>query len=303
MLVANLGLFVTMLIWGAFIPALNLVFERWDPWSLAAIRYWIALPLLAAAIHLREEGPLLPAGIRWGRVWLIGGLGFGGFGGLYTVGVAHAHPITAAILSAAAPVVAALVARLGYGTPLSPGTRPALALAFAGGILAMVDWQAAGSPLALQGGEILLLLSTVCWSWYSIEAQRTLSGISQVQITFLTMIPASAVLTLAYLVAGAFGAANLPMPRPTAGDLLILLYMGVAVAGMGVMMWNFGVQRLGVVIASIYLNFIPVVAIAISVALGFQLRIEQLIGGVLVLAGVATSQFHGLKAVRSPRTG
>ena len=110
-MVANLGLLLTMLMWGGFIPVLNLVFDRWDPWSLAAIRYWIALPLLAAAIRLSGPGPLLPEGIDWRRVALIGGLGFGGFGAFFTVGVAHANPITAAIFSSAGPVVAALVAR------------------------------------------------------------------------------------------------------------------------------------------------------------------------------------------------
>ena len=113
------------------------------------IRYWIALPLLALAIRIGGFGALLPAGIPWRKVALIGGLGFGGFGGLYTIGVAHANPITAAILSAAGPVVAALVARFGYRVPLGPGTKPAVALACAGGLLAMVDWQAGGNPLVL----------------------------------------------------------------------------------------------------------------------------------------------------------
>jgi drug/metabolite transporter (DMT)-like permease len=303
MVAANLGLLLTMLIWGAFIPALNLVFDRWDPWALAAIRYWIALPLLGLAIRLGKPGTLFPAGINWRKVALIGGLGFGGFGGLYTVGVAHSNPITAAILSAAGPVVAALVARFGYGAPLASSTKAALALAFAGGLLAMVDWQARGNPLVLQGGEILLLIATVCWCWYSIEAQRSLPGMTQVQITFVTMIPAAAVLTLAYLVAGALGEAHLPMPRPTGSDLLIFLYMGGAVAGLGVMLWNFGVQRLGLVIASIYLNLIPVVAVTISVAFGTPLRWEQLIGGALVLGGVALSQFGHLAELRRRKPG
>ena len=299
MIAANLGLLLTMLIWGAFIPALNLVFDRWDPWSLAAIRYWIALPLLGLVIRLTAPGPLFPSGTNWRKVALIGGLGFGGFGGLYTIGVAHANPITAAILSAAGPVVAALVARFGYGAPLASFTKGALVLAFAGGLLAMVDWHAAGNPLVFQGGEILLLLSTVCWCWYSIEAQRTLPGLSQIQITFITMIPAASVLTAAYLAAGTIGEAHLPMPRPTGTDLLIFLYMGGLVAGAGVMMWNFGVQRLGLVIASIYLNLIPLVAITISVAaLGTPLRWEQLIGGALVLSGVALSQFGAFLAFR-----
>ena len=299
MIAANLGLLLTMLIWGAFIPALNLVFDRWDPWSLAAIRYWIALPLLGLVIRLSAPGTLLPSGTNWRKVALIGGLGFGGFGGLYTIGVAHANPITAAILSAAGPVVAALVARFGYGAPLASFTKGALVLAFVGGLLAMVDWHAAGNPLVFQGGEILLLLSTVCWCWYSIEAQRTLPGLSQIQITFITMIPAASVLTAAYLAAGMIGEAHLPMPRPTGTDLLIFLYMGGLVAGAGVMMWNFGVQRLGLVIASIYLNLIPLVAITISVvALGTPLRWEQLIGGALVLGGVALSQFGAFLAFR-----
>ena len=71
MFLANLGLLATMLIWGAFIPALNLVFVRWDPWSLAVIRYWIALPLLGFAIRLGGTGPLLPSGLDWRRLALV----------------------------------------------------------------------------------------------------------------------------------------------------------------------------------------------------------------------------------------
>ena len=303
MFLANLGLLATMLIWGAFIPALNLVFDRWDPWSLAVIRYWIALPLLGFAIRLGRTGSLLPGGLNWRRLFLVGGLGFGGFGGLYTLGVAHSNPITAAILSAATPLIAALVARFGYGTSFAPGARSALLLAFCGGLLAMVDWRATGNPLKLQGGEILLIMAAICWSWYSVEAQRVLTGLSQIQITFLTMIPAAAVLTATYLIAGMVGAAHLPMPRPTGGDLLLFLYMGVFVAGIGVMMWNFGVQRLGIVIASIYLNLIPVVAVSITVALGTRPRAEQLAGGVLVLAGVGLAQFRSFARKQRPKPG
>ena len=299
MLAANSGLLLTMLIWGAFIPVLNLVFDRWDPWSLAAIRYWIALPFLALVIWLRGNKPLLPPGMDWRRLAIIGGFGFGGFGGLYTLGVAYANPITAAIFSAAAPAVAMLVAWWGYGSRPAPGTGLALLLAFAGGLMAMVDWQRAGNPFDLQGGEIFLLLSSVCWTWYSIEAQRTLPGLSQLQITFLTMIPAAAVLTGAYLLAAFLGAAHLPMPEPTPLDWLLFFYMGIGVAGIGVMAWNFGVQRLGVVIASIYLNLIPVVAVSISIAFGTRPRLEQLLGGVLVLAGVVLAQLRSFAQKRA----
>jgi len=62
---------------------------------------------------------------------------------------------------------------------------------------------------------------------------------------------------------------------------------------MGVLLWNFGVRRLGIVVASIYLNLIPVISVLIAVALGYEARWEQLVGGALVLAGVAWSQVRG----------
>jgi drug/metabolite transporter (DMT)-like permease len=293
MLAANAGLLLTMLIWGAFIPVLALVLERWDPWTLTILRYLIALPLLALVIRVREGGPIVPAGLDWRRLWLFGGLGFGGFGGLYTLGVAHAHPVTAAVISAAAPTIALLFAWSVYGIKPGPGAGPALVLAFVGGLLAMVDWGASESSLQFQGGEILLLAAAVCWSWYSIEAQRALPGLSQVRVTLVTMVPAATVLFGAWLVAGLVGAANIPPPRPTAWDLLAFLYMGAAVAAMGVLLWNFGVRRLGIVVASIYLNLIPVISVLIAVALGYEARWEQLVGGALVLAGVAWSQVRG----------
>jgi drug/metabolite transporter (DMT)-like permease len=300
MLLANLGLMLAMLFWGGLIPGLNFVLDRWDPYFLSAVRYWIALPLLGVAIRLNETGPVLPAGLDWRRVFLVGGLGFGGFGGLYTLGVAHSNPVTAAILTAVGPVVATLVAWIGYRSPPLPGTGLSLLLATGGGLLAMIDWHAAGNPLSLRGGEPLLLLSAVCWSWYSIEAQRALPGLSQVKITFITMIPAVTVLSLAYAAAALFGQAKMPS-RPSPTDFAMFLYMGIGVAGLGVLLWNHGVKRLGIVIASIYLNLIPVVAVSIIAAFGTRPRIEQLAGGLLVLAGIIHGQLRAF--ARRPADG
>src|SRR5262249_42163870 len=122
MLLANLGLLLAMLFWGGLIPSLNFVLARWDPYFLSAVRYWIARPLRAGAIRLGGAGPVVPPGVTWRRIVLVGGLGFGGFGALYTSGVAYANPVTAAILSAAGPVIATLVAWLGYGSRPPPGT-------------------------------------------------------------------------------------------------------------------------------------------------------------------------------------
>jgi drug/metabolite transporter (DMT)-like permease len=55
------------------------------------------------------------------------------------------------------------------------------------------------------------------------------------------------------------------------------------------------VNRSGIVVALIYLNMMPVVAIAITALLGTPPRLFQVVGGALVIAGVLQSQLRRLR--------
>ncbi len=52
------------------------------------------------------------------------------------------------------------------------------------------------------------------------------------------------------------------MPE-TATDWLVFAWMTIVLVAFGVYLWNFGVKRTGVVVASLYLNLVPVVSISI----------------------------------------
>jgi drug/metabolite transporter (DMT)-like permease len=51
-------------------------------------------------------------------------------------------------------------------------------------------------------------------------------------------------------------------------------------------------QKLGIIISSIYLNFVPIFAVLIIAILGTPPRLLQIAGGALVLIGVFLSQRH-----------
>lgn len=303
MLTANLGLLLTMIGWGSMIPLLNLLFERWDPWFLAAVRYGAAAPLLLLLLVLTERRRP-PAQVAAWRIWLLGAIGIGAFAPLYTLGVAHAHPVTAAIISAAGPAVAALVARLGFGLPLDRRMGPAILLAFAGATLATYDPARAGGPFDLRGGEALLLLASACWAWYSLAAQRWLKGCSQLRITGLTVAPGAVVILLAYAAARLAGAADAlpPLPRGAADQAMFAWMILVPVVA-GTLLWNFGVRTLGLVVAALFLNLIPIAAVAITAAIGIAPSLNQLLGGALVLAGVIQAQLRQMLARRAAAAG
>ena len=144
-----------------------------------------------------------------------------------------------------------------------------------------------------------MLLAITCWSWYSIAAQRWLAGCSQLHLTTLTTLPATVILVVIYGVLMILDAVP-GIPATARGtDYPLILWVSISTVAIGVLTWNSGVKRIGVVAASMYLNLIPIVAVVSSMALGYQARGEQLAGGLLVLVGVFLAQYRRFAAQRA----
>jgi drug/metabolite transporter (DMT)-like permease len=293
-LLANIGLLIAAFGWGAQIPVLNELLARWDPYFLGAARYALAVPPLLAILAIAEPSGAILRPLRDGRVWLLG-LALGAFVPLYTLGIAHADPNTAAIVGSTGPAVAAIMGWACFGLPFDRSMVPAILLAMAGGVLATYNPDAAGVAFDLRGGELLILLASACWAWYSLAAQRWLAQWSQLRISCITMVPGTVVSVVVYLVAALAGSAALPPPAPTGAlDVGFFAWMTVMAVIAGLLGWNYGVRQLGVVVASLFLNFVPAFTILITTLQGRPPTTMQLLGGALVLAGVLQSQLRHL---------
>jgi len=296
MLRANLGLLVTVLAWGSMIPCVNAMVPRWDPFLLTSLRYVVAGPIFLLVVALAESRRGVAQALGNWRVWALGAVGVGMFGPLLIVGFSHTNPITAAVLSAMAPAINAAVAWIGFREPLDRSTLPAIALAIAGGVLATYDPSGPGGPFALRGGEILIVGATACWAWYSLMAQRWLAGWSQLRITGMTIATGSVASVAIYLLAALAGLAPLRPTVPHAAlDIALFSWMTIGPVILGFFLWHYAVRKLGFVVASLFLNLTPVVAILIT-ALAFAVypTPQQLVGGALVLVGVLQSQLRRL---------
>ncbi len=291
MLAANLGLLFTAMTWGAMIPFVNALLATWDPYFLAAIRYVLGAPVLIVILLAVEPGPLLPRGVPLWRTSLLGGIGIGVFAPAFTLGIAYSNPVTAVVLSAAGPVVAAGVGWLFYRFPIERTMWPAVILAVLGCALATYDPSYGAIPFDFRGGEPLILLAAACWSWYSIAAQAWLAGSSQLRITTVTVMTGAVAATAVYLAAAAAGLAQMPPPPPAGWqDVGFLAWIVLLAVVVGNFTWHFGVRRVGVVVASMFTNLSPVFAIVISAMMGIEPRWQQVAGGALVLAGLFQAQ-------------
>jgi len=289
LLTANLGMLVVALLWGAQVPVVNQLAERWDPFFLALVRYVMALPVLWLLLRIVEPGTSwLPEGVILRLFGL--GLGTSGFAVFYMFGVAWSNPVTAALILACSPVINGLVAWIAEGARPSRGLLAGLLLVVPGGVVATVDWQRSATEFDVTGGEPMILLAIVCWAWYSLMAPRWLPRCSQLRITALSVVATLPILSVVYGLAWMAGMTYAPSGRPAGADLLLFIYLAVGVLVVAVTLWHRGVAALGLGVASMYLNLIPVVAIAVAMALGVMPRTGQVVGGLLVLAGLVVAQ-------------
>jgi drug/metabolite transporter (DMT)-like permease len=68
-------------------------------------------------------------------------------------------------------------------------------------------------------------------------------------------------------------------------------------------LWNFGVSRLALPVASLHNNAIPIFSALAATALGIVPSWQQLVGGAIVLSGVAWLQLRQLLALRAAGRG
>lgn len=293
-----LGLMVTVLIWGSTVPAITVLAARWDPYFLAMIRYVVALPLFWILLRLMERPGTQRIAIAPARLLALG-TGMACFATLYTLGIANSHPATAVVFGASMPIVANVVSRVVEGGTPDRGLYLGIALVVPGAALSMFDQSKLDMPIGIGGGEVMIVAAMVAWSWYSIMAQRWLRGASQIQITARTSLAASAVLLVVYALATAGGQTYGAWTSVTALDVGLIALLGYGVIVVAVLLWNNGVARLGLSLASLYLNLIPAVTLAILAVMGIQPSLGQILGAVLVVGGIFVAQrWSGRRAGR-----
>jgi len=285
---------VTCLLWGTMVPFTAELFATMDPFFFSALRYPLGVGAMCLLVLLTERRFFHAAPLPLGRVLLLGGAGMAGWATLYAVGIYLTDAITAAAVLATGPVVAALVSRVLIGEKLQARVMFGIALAVCGGITVALGRDGGGTA-GFGAGALILVVALGCWTWYSTQAQRWLAplGLSQVRLTLWTLSGACFWVEAIYLVAWALGFAAPPTPPAGPTEWAMLIWIGFGGTGLAIWFWNYGASRLGTTIATVNINLVPVIAVCTAMLLGHMPTLLQVLGGLLVIAGVLWVQFGG----------
>jgi drug/metabolite transporter (DMT)-like permease len=168
-LTARTALLLTLppLLWAGNAVVGRLMVGEIPPITFNLLR-WVAgfaLLLPLAAWVLRRDSPLWP---HWGRMALLGLLGMGSYNALQYMALKTSTPLNVTLVGSSMPIFMLGLGRLLYGARISRQQWWGVALSTAGvlTVLTRGDWSQL-LALKLVAGDVLMLLATATWAWYS----------------------------------------------------------------------------------------------------------------------------------------
>lgn len=280
------SLLVATSAWGSLFLVSQQVLGRLDPLWYTVARYTVAGLLLGALLAWRGGAPWQSLRRDAPALALHGVLGFGVFSVMVLAGLARSAPAHGAIIMATMPLTTQAL-RWGLdGQRPRASALPIAALALAGVALASGLLHAGPAAEAHTAfGDALMLAGTLGWVLYTRGAAR-FPQLDALGYSALTVIAAWPWLLAAALVASAFGWVALPA-LPTLQSLWqALLYVGVLPSAVAVLAFNHGVRTLGPVSGTAFLNFVPVSALLMGMALGHRPAAHELAGMAMVIGAL-----------------
>lgn len=284
----RVGALLAVVFWGVSFVATKAVVAELSPVALVLARSLLGAVLLVAILAARRQLDAPPRG----ELPALVAMGFVGVAFHQTL-QAYALGLTSATstgwLIGLTPIWSALLARVWLGESFSPAKRLGLAAGFAGATLVVTGGRLAPDVLALPAtrGDALILLSTLNWALYTVMGHATIRRLGPTRATAGALVSGALLLAPLWLAGG--GLAELT--RLSATGWAAVLFLGLACSGLGYLFWFAALERVEAsrVAALLYLE--PLVTLAAArVLLGESVSLPAILGGALLLAGVALVQ-------------
>ena len=285
-----------MVVWAGNFIVVKDAIAVMPPVAFTFLRYALASITLLGILRWQEGAIRLPRPETW-RIVVLGGLGFGLYQILWTVGLLTIPAGDSALLIAATPVFTAVIAVLIGSDTLPPRKAIGVTLSFAGVVLVIasgVGIELSGSPI----GFALTLGAALCWATYTAVGARMLRRHSPLVLTTWASIGGTAVLApigLAQLLAP--GAVDVEAAGGILPIALAVAYSGILAAALANIVVFQGVRLLGPTRITTIQALVPAMAVVLAyVFLNEPIRLGQVVGGAIIIGGVALTRMASRRA-------
>jgi drug/metabolite transporter (DMT)-like permease len=271
------------LFWGGTFIGGRVASPEMSAVTAALWRYGLAIVALLLIAQVLERGLARPTPRQWIGVVLLGATGVFVFNLCFMYALARMPASRASLIMALNPAITLLAAALFLREHLTRNKTLGIVVALIGVAVVLGH----GNPLQLLDGgiglgEIVMFGCPLSWAANTLIARRMLPDMSPIASTTWSAITGSAMLA----VAAAFTGAMVPHDASWRAwaAIVFLAIFGTAIA---LVLFYDGVRRIGAARTSVFINLVPVFAVALGVMLLDEpLEASMLFGGALVVGGI-----------------
>lgn len=289
---------VPPVLWAGNAVVGRLMTSQVPPITFNLLRWLVVLMVLLplAAWVWRRDSPLWR---HWRRMALLGVLGMGSYNALQYMALKTSTPLNVTLVGASMPIFMLALGRVWFGASISASQLLGVLCSMVGvlTVLTRGDW---GQLLALRlvSGDVLMLLATATWAWYSwllIKPPADLPDPPELRHNWSAWLMAQLIPSLVW--SGAL--TGLEWMVVPAADMQLhwdwplwvaLVYVALGPSILAYFCWGKGVSQVGPQVAGFFVNLTPLFAAVLSAAvLGEWPKPYHALAFVLIVGGIVVS--------------
>ena len=285
-------LLLTAFLWGGTFIAGRMIAHSVHPVCAAFLRFAIATFFLLLLL-VRVEGRIpVPGKKQMLPIVLLGMTGVFAYNILFLTGLKYIQAGRASLIVATNPVFISLLSALFFRERLNWTKGVGICLSVAGAMIVITNGRIADlGSYRIGTGELLIAGCVLSWVAYSLIGKSVMA-----QLSPLTSVAYSAVVgTILLLPPALYSGIGREIFSYTVKDWADLFYLGFFGTVLGFSWYYQGIERIGPMKASVFINFVPVSAIVLAaLILKEQITVSIVLGTILVITGVYLTNASGV---------
>lgn len=271
-------------VWGASFIATKVVLRDISPVTIVWLRFAMGVVILGIAVTARKQFALLNRS-EWPYFALLGFLGITFHQWLQSNALQTSEASTTAWIVATTPVFMAILGWFVLREKLGWIKISGILLAFIGVLVIVYDGDLRAISLGSFGkpGDILVLISAINWTVFSVLSRR---GLKKHPATFMMFY----VMLLGWLLTSILFFATQRVSEVqnlTASGWAGLAFLGIFCSGLAYIAWYDALQTLGAAETGVFLYIEPLVTVIVAFfVLSEDISFTSLLGGGIIILGV-----------------
>lgn len=279
--------------WGAMFPVANDAFQHIDPFYFTIIRYGSVSILLVFILLWKEGKEAFRLEGRWLSLWFFGTMAFAVYNLLIFWGqdlLGEPGILIASIMESLMPMISVVLLWIFKRNRPHFFTMLCIIIAFIGVSLVITK----GDPKTFLGatGELIpvlfIFIAVLGWVVYTIGGNQ-FSQWSALRFSTLSCLLGTAsalVVVIAVTMTGYISVPTVETLTIVTPHMLFMIIFPGLVALLG---WNMGISILTPLNGILFINFVPVTTLAVSMFQGYQITTIDIIGTALIIVALLSN--------------